>query len=98
MEHGGEWEWKNACAIRGGVEAELCPKNGSFSFFLSGFSFRFIPTAVSDSNWGIFHFCDLMSSAAEQNFNGGYVLYTTPFRGKKKDNHNLSLPVPIHLS
>jgi len=26
-------EWKNACAIRGGAEAELCPKNGSFSFF-----------------------------------------------------------------
>lgn len=72
-------------------------KMAAFLFFFSGFSFRFIPTAVSDSNWGTFHFYDLMSSA-EQNFNGGYVLYTTPFKGKKKDNHNLSLPAPIHLS
>jgi len=37
-------------------------------------------------------------SSAEQNFDGGYVLHTTPFEGKKKDSHNLSLPVPSHLS
>jgi len=71
-------------------------KMAAFLFFFSGFSFRFI-LSPSEIPWGFFHFYDLISSA-EQDFNGGYVLFTTPFKGKKKDNHNLSPPVPIHLS
>jgi len=92
----GAW-WRGECkwgyTIRGGV----VPKKYPLVFFFWLFFFRFGPSDVHDSIWGFFHFCNFMSSA-EQNFNGGYVLHTTPFEGKKKDDDNLSLSVPIHLS